>query len=243
VSQILVSNLNDVGITLKVNAVEFPTWLNDVYINKNYDLSFVLHTEAHDFENWANPDYYFTYDNPEVQDLYAKSVAATDPDQAADFLKQAAKIVADDQAADWLYNGHPSSPSRRRDRVPDGQRQRAHEPRRPRQEPVTRPGVIRYALTRLALLLLGLFVASALIFLTLRVLPGDVAQLIAGMNSTPSRSPRSASASVSTHPASQYLTWIGGSSAATSVVAAHGAPVASELVKRRRSRSRSASWR
>jgi peptide/nickel transport system substrate-binding protein len=66
-----------------------------VYINKNYDLSFVLHTEAHDFENWANPDYYFTYDNPEVQALYAKSVAATDPDQAADFLKQAAKIVAD----------------------------------------------------------------------------------------------------------------------------------------------------
>ena len=42
--------------------------------------------------------------------------------------------------------------------------------------------MIRYALTRLALLLLGLFVASALIFLTLRVLPGDVAQLIAGVN-------------------------------------------------------------
>ena len=105
VSQILVSNLDDVGITLKVNAVEFSAWLNDVYINKNYDLSFVLHTEAHDFENWANPDYYFTYDNPEVQALYAKSVAATDPDQAADFLKQAAKIVASDQAADWLYNG------------------------------------------------------------------------------------------------------------------------------------------
>jgi peptide/nickel transport system permease protein len=45
--------------------------------------------------------------------------------------------------------------------------------------------VIRYTLTRLALLLLGLFVASVLIFLTLRVLPGDVAQLIAGTSSTP----------------------------------------------------------
>lgn len=45
--------------------------------------------------------------------------------------------------------------------------------------------MIRYALTRLALLVLGLFVASALIFVTLRVLPGDVAQLIAGVNSTP----------------------------------------------------------
>ena len=45
--------------------------------------------------------------------------------------------------------------------------------------------MIRYALTRLALLVLGLFVASALIFTTLRILPGDVAQLIAGVNSTP----------------------------------------------------------
>lgn len=105
VSQILVSNLNDVGITLKVNAVEFPTWINDVYVNKDYELSFVLHTEARDFENWANPDYYFTYDNAEVQELYAKSVAATDPDTSADLLRQAAKIVAEDQAADWLYNG------------------------------------------------------------------------------------------------------------------------------------------
>lgn len=105
VSQILVSNLNDVGMTLKVDAVEFGAWLQNVYINKDYELSFVLHTEARDFENWANPDYYFTYDNPEVQALYTKSVAATDPDTAADFLKQAAKIVAEDQAADWLYNG------------------------------------------------------------------------------------------------------------------------------------------
>ncbi|GAA3038490.1 ABC transporter substrate-binding protein [Microbacterium dextranolyticum] len=105
VSQILVSNLHDVGITLKVAQVEFPTWLKDVYTNKDYDLSFVLHTEARDFENWANPDYYFTYNNPKVQDLYAQSTRATDPATSADLLKQAAKIVADDQAADWLYNG------------------------------------------------------------------------------------------------------------------------------------------
>ncbi len=105
VSQILVSNLHDVGITLKVDNVEFPTWISDVYTNKDYELSFVLHTEARDFENWANPDYYYTYDNPTVQDLYAQSTRATDPDKAADLLKQAAKIVADDQAADWLYNG------------------------------------------------------------------------------------------------------------------------------------------
>lgn len=105
IPQILVSNLNDVGITLEVNSVDFSTWLNDVYTKKNYELSFVLHTEARDFENWANPDYYFTYDNPEVQRLYAQSLAATDEAQAADLLAEAARIVSEDAAGDWLYNG------------------------------------------------------------------------------------------------------------------------------------------
>ena len=93
------------GITLEVNSVDFSTWLNDVYINHDYDLSFVLHTEARDFEHWANPDYYFTYDNPKVQELYKQSLAATDPYKAADLLTQAARIVSEDAGADWLYNG------------------------------------------------------------------------------------------------------------------------------------------
>nr|WP_183501104.1 ABC transporter substrate-binding protein [Microbacterium aquimaris] len=105
VTQILVSNLNDVGISLNVTTVEFGAWLNDVYINQDYELSFVLHTEARDFENWANPDYYFTYDNPEVQRLYAESVASTDEAEAEALLAEAARIVSEDMAADWLYNG------------------------------------------------------------------------------------------------------------------------------------------
>ncbi|WP_203580489.1 ABC transporter substrate-binding protein [Microbacterium hibisci] len=105
IPQILVSDLDEVGITLEVDSVDFATWLTDVYTNHDYELSFVLHTEAHDFENWADPDYYFTYDNPEVQELYAESLAATDESEAADLLQQAARIVSEDHAADWLYNG------------------------------------------------------------------------------------------------------------------------------------------
>ncbi|KAF2420242.1 ABC transporter substrate-binding protein [Microbacterium sp. B35-30] len=105
IPQILVSDLDEVGITLDVNSVDFTTWLTDVYTNKDYELSFVLHTEARDFENWADPDYYFTYDNPEVQELYAQSLAATDEAEAADLLQQAGRLVAEDHAADWLYNG------------------------------------------------------------------------------------------------------------------------------------------
>ncbi|MGC5169356.1 ABC transporter substrate-binding protein [Microbacterium sp. DT81.1] len=105
VPQVLVSNFDDIGVTLTVESVEFATWLQDVYTNKDYDLSFVLHVEPRDFANFANPEYYFNYDNPEVQALYAEAMATVDPDESAELLAEAARLVSEDHAADWLYNG------------------------------------------------------------------------------------------------------------------------------------------
>ncbi|MBD8022151.1 ABC transporter permease [Microbacterium gallinarum] len=71
--------------------------------------------------------------------------------------------------------------------------------------------MIRYTLTRLALLLLGLLVASVLIFLSLRVLPGDVAQLIAGVNSSPGQVEAIRERLGLDQPLpAQYVDWIGG---------------------------------
>jgi peptide/nickel transport system permease protein len=94
--------------------------------------------------------------------------------------------------------------------------------------------VIRYALTRLALLLLGLLVASVLIFLTLRVLPGDVAQLIAGVNGTPEQvaAIRERLGLNQSLPA-QYFDWIGGvfrGDLGTSLLT--GSTVSSELAEK-----------
>ena len=54
----LTSQLGDAGIKLNVKVVEFSAWLQDVYTNKDYDLSLVDHNESHDFYQWADPDYY-----------------------------------------------------------------------------------------------------------------------------------------------------------------------------------------
>lgn len=105
VTKPLVSDFNKIGVTLKVENVEFPTWLNDVYTNKDYELSFVLHVEPRDFSNWANPEYYFNYDNPEVQKLYAEALASTDEAKSEELLAEAARLVSEDNAADWLYTG------------------------------------------------------------------------------------------------------------------------------------------
>lgn len=105
VPKVLISDFAKVGVTLDVDSVEFPAWLEDVYTNKDYDLSFVLHVEPRDFGNFANPEYYFGYDNAEVQSLHAEALAEVDPDKSAELLAQAARIVSEEHAADWLYNG------------------------------------------------------------------------------------------------------------------------------------------
>lgn len=103
ISTFLVSAFNDIGVDLTVSPVEFPTWLEDVYTNGDYELSMVNHVEPRDFDNWANPDYYFHYDNPTVQTLYAEAMAAVNPEQSAVLLAEAALAVSEDHAADWLY--------------------------------------------------------------------------------------------------------------------------------------------
>lgn len=101
---LLTSQFADVGITLTTESVEFATWLSDVFTNADYQLSIVDHAESRDFGNWANPEYYFGYDNPEVQDLYAQSQRAATVDESEELLAEAARIVAEDAAADFLVN-------------------------------------------------------------------------------------------------------------------------------------------
>jgi peptide/nickel transport system permease protein len=94
--------------------------------------------------------------------------------------------------------------------------------------------VIRYAVTRLVLLVVGLVVASALIFLTLRILPGDVAQLIGGLDSTPAQlAAIRANLGLDRPLLVQYVGWIGGllhGDLGTSLVT--GSPVAAQLAQK-----------
>lgn len=94
--------------------------------------------------------------------------------------------------------------------------------------------MIRYALMRLALLAVGLVVASVIIFFTLRILPGDVAQLIGGTNSTPEQIAAIRDRLNLDAPlAAQYIDWISGvarGELGTSLLT--GTPVAAELAEK-----------
>jgi peptide/nickel transport system substrate-binding protein len=98
------SQLRPIGIDLKVNMVEFSTWLEDVFGNHDYDLSVVDHNESHDFAQWANPDYYYNYNNPEVRTLYWQAMTSLTDQGRDECLRRAARKVSQDAPADWLFN-------------------------------------------------------------------------------------------------------------------------------------------
>lgn len=94
--------------------------------------------------------------------------------------------------------------------------------------------MIRFVLTRVVLLAVGLLIASALIFFTLRVLPGDVAQIIAGTQGTPEQiAAIREQLGLNVPLPLQYLDWVGGilrGDLGTSLVT--GTPVVEELAEK-----------
>ncbi|MEH0108774.1 ABC transporter permease [Tersicoccus sp. MR15.9] len=94
--------------------------------------------------------------------------------------------------------------------------------------------MLRFLLTRLGLLLVALWVTSVLIFLALRVLPGDVAQVIGGTTATPQQlAAIRAGLGLDEPLVVQYLHWIGGvlhADLGRSLLT--GVPVADELAQK-----------
>ena len=77
--------------------------METVFKGKDFGLTIVSHTEPMDIGIYANPDYYFQYDNPSLQELMTKLNSTTDPDQRQQMLKEAQKIIADDYVNGYLF--------------------------------------------------------------------------------------------------------------------------------------------
>lgn len=102
-AQVVKSQLADVGITAKIDVLEFPArWLDEVFTRADYDLSIIAHVEPRDITSWADPDYYWKYDNARFRELLQKADAGTKEEEIA-HMKEAARVLSEDAAADFLF--------------------------------------------------------------------------------------------------------------------------------------------
>lgn len=104
ITEFIAAELAKVGVEVKIDQVEFATWLDEAFTKKNYELTMVLHVDPSTLSYYGNPAYYWNYDNAEVQQLVADANTAASEADRDKSLSKVAKIVADDSASDWLYS-------------------------------------------------------------------------------------------------------------------------------------------
>lgn len=102
-ARFVASELNAVGIKTTIEEMQFPEpWLTKVYKEADYDMTVVAHVEPFDIMNFANPNYYWRYDNPEFVKLVTEADEAS-PEDFVPGMKKAARFLAEDAAAVWLF--------------------------------------------------------------------------------------------------------------------------------------------
>jgi len=102
--EILQALLAQVGITVELEPVEWAQWLERVFRNQDYDMTIVAHTEPLDIGIYARgDDYYFGYDSPRFNEAFTALERTTDPATRAGLYAELQRILAEDNAAIFLF--------------------------------------------------------------------------------------------------------------------------------------------
>jgi peptide/nickel transport system substrate-binding protein len=101
--EIVAAQLRAVGIEAKIEAIEWAQWLEQVFTNRDFDLTIVSHTEPRDYNIYARDDYYFDYHSAAFKSLLnAADTALTAPERLA-ALQALQRQIADDAVNVFLF--------------------------------------------------------------------------------------------------------------------------------------------
>ena len=101
--EIIAAQLRAVGLDPQIENVEWAQWLESTFKGHDFGMTIVSHTEPMDIGIYANPDYYFGYDNPDFQKLMSDLNLETDAAVRSDMLKQAQEMIAKDFVNGFLF--------------------------------------------------------------------------------------------------------------------------------------------
>jgi peptide/nickel transport system substrate-binding protein len=101
--EVIVDQLAKVGVKVKIEQIEWGQWLSRVWKEADYDLTIIGHAEAWDIANYANPKYYYRYDNPKFQELFKQSEVTLDDKARRQQYAQMQRMLADEAPVVFLF--------------------------------------------------------------------------------------------------------------------------------------------
>lgn len=102
-AELIVSQLADVGVTARLQTVEFPAvWLDKVFTRHDFQMSVIQHSEARDLLTVFRKDYYLGYDDSVIAPIAAAADAGT-PEEYVAGMKRVARQIVEDAGGVVLY--------------------------------------------------------------------------------------------------------------------------------------------
>lgn len=102
--QVIAQQLAEVGIDVQLSVVEWGTWIQRIFLGADYDMTIIGHSEPRDINVYADPEYYFRYDEPEIATLLAEAESAPTREAEIAAYREIARIIADDAVAVWVFS-------------------------------------------------------------------------------------------------------------------------------------------
>lgn len=103
VAQFVKSELAKVGITVNINIITANEWYTKIYQAHNFEATLQEHVNDRDIVFYGDPDFYWGYDNQQVNELIASAEQSKTPEERNQKLEKANRIIAEEAASDWLY--------------------------------------------------------------------------------------------------------------------------------------------
>lgn len=101
--EIIAQQLKAIGIEVELVPVEWAQWLEQVFRNKDYDLTIISHTEPLDVEIYARDNYYFNFKSDALKAAMTELNATLDEEKRYEQYRKIQKILTDDAVNVYVF--------------------------------------------------------------------------------------------------------------------------------------------
>ncbi|HZF79204.1 MAG TPA: ABC transporter substrate-binding protein [Rubrivivax sp.] len=102
--EIVAAMLAKVGVNAKIENVEWAQWLSGPF-KGNFDITIINHAEPLDYATaYADPNYYFGYDNAKFRGLVNQMASTSDQKEKARLWREIQRQLADDAVNVYIWN-------------------------------------------------------------------------------------------------------------------------------------------